>query len=188
MGGEQFEIKSNLFGDHMYENATVAIRVALDFKVPLRTIKVSLSKIEIPGRMQLIKKGKLRKGLNKKTVLILDGSHNFQQSEQVNKAISSKFKFKNRYCVISMINTKDPYSFLKTFKNKFKKIYFVNMEREKNVFPKEKLKDIADKLNIKSTIANNLDEIKKDLKNSSCLLLITGSLYFIGSLLDKNYK
>ena len=86
-----------------------------------------------------------------------------------------------------MINTKDPRSFLKPFKNKFKKIYFVNMEREKNVFPKEKLKDIADSLNIKSAIANNLDDIKEDLKDTSCdLFLITGSLYFIGSILKKN--
>ena len=61
------------------------------------------------------------------------------------------------------------------------------MEREKNVFPKEKLKSIADSLNIKSATANNLDDIKKDLKKSPCdLFLITGSLYFIGSILSKN--
>ncbi len=183
----KFEIKSNLLGEHMYENATVAIRIALDFKIPLRTIKIGLKRIEIPGRMQLIKKGKLREGFNRKTVLICDGAHNLNQSEQINKAISDKFKVKNKYCVISMINTKDPRSFLKPFKNKFKKIYFVNMEREKNVFPKEKLKYIADSLNINSCTANNLDDVKNDLKNSSCdLFLITGSLYFIGSILKKN--
>ena len=183
----KFEIKTNLLGDHMYENATVAIRIALDFKIPLKTIKIGLKRIEIPGRMQLIKKGKLREGFNRKTVLICDGAHNLNQSEQINKAISEKFKAKNKYCVISMINTKDPHSFLKPFKNKFKKIYFVNMEREKNVFPKEKLKYIADSLNINSCTANNLDDVKNDLKNSSCdLFLITGSLYFIGSILKKN--
>ena len=183
----KFEIKSNLLGDHMYENATVAIRIALDSKIPLKTIKIGLKRIEIPGRMQLIKRGKLRKGLNQKTILICDGAHNLNQSEQINKAISEKFKAKNKYCVISMINTKDPRSFLKPFKNKFKKIYFVNMEREKNVFPKEKLKYIADSLNINSCTANNLDDVKNDLKNSSCdLFLITGSLYFIGSILKKN--
>ena len=183
----KFEIKSNLLGDHMYENATVAIRIALDFKIPLKTIKAGLKRIEIPGRMQLIKKGKLRKGFSRKTVLICDGAHNLNQSEQINKAISGKFKVKNKYCVISMINTKDPRSFLKPFKNKFKKVYFVNMEREKNVFPKEKLKSIADSLNIKSATANNLDDIKKDLKQSPCdLFLITGSLYFIGSILNMN--
>ena len=183
----KFQIKSNLLGDHMYENATVAIRIALDLKIPLKTIEIGLKKIEILGRMQLIKRGKLRKGFSQKTILICDGAHNLNQSEQINKAISEKFKAKNKYCVISMINTKDPHSFLKPFKNKFKKIYFVNMEREKNVFPKEKLKYIADSLNINSCTANNLDDVKNDLKNSSCdLFLITGSLYFIGSILKKN--
>lgn len=182
-----FEIKSNLLGDHMYENITVAIKIALDQKIPPSIIKKGIKKINISGRMEMIKKGKLRKDLKDKDVLILDGAHNEQQSTEINKTIK-KIKIKNKFCIISMINTKDPYSFLKPFKNKFKKIYFVNMERQKNVFPKEELKKVADILKINSETAKDFDHVKKVLKKTSknYLLLVSGSLYFLGSLLSKN--
>ena len=116
----------------------------------------------------------------------MDGAHNNQQSAQVSKVIS-KLKSKSKIGVVSMINTKDPYSFLKPFRNIFKKIYFINMERQKNVFPKEKLKEIADKLKIESSVADNLDQIKKEFSDStSRCFVITGSLYFVGNLLAKN--
>ena len=181
-----FEIKSNLIGDHMYENITVAIKVALDQKIPTRIIKSGIRNINIPGRMQVIKKGMLRKGLKKNDILILDGAHNNQQSTQVSKVVS-KIKSKNKFCIISMINTKDPSSFLMPFRNKFKKIYFINMERQKNVFPKEKLKEIADKLRINSSIADSFNQVKTELSDTkSRCFVVTGSLYFVGNLLSKN--
>lgn len=181
-----FEIKSNLIGDHMYENMTVAIKIALDQKIPIQIIKSGIRNIDIPGRMQIVKRGMLRRGLKKNDILILDGAHNNQQSAQVSKVIS-KLKSKSKIGVVSMINTKDPYSFLKPFRNIFKKIYFINMERQKNVFPKEKLKEIADKLKIESSVADNLDQIKKEFSDStSRCFVITGSLYFVGNLLAKN--
>ncbi len=181
-----FKIRSNLIGDHMYENIVVAIKIALDLKISINQIKSGIKKIDIPCRMQFVKKGKLRKGLNKKDILILDGAHNNQQSSQIIKTIN-KLKNKNKFCVVSMINTKDPYSFLRPFKKKFKKIYFINMERQKNVIPKAELKRVADQLNIKAEVADDFNEIKKKLFNyrSKCLL-ITGSLYFVGNLLGKN--
>ena len=181
-----FEIKSNLIGDHMYENITLAVKIALDLKIPINKIKAGIKKINIPGRMQIIKKGNLRRGLNKKDSLILDGAHNFQQSTQLSKAINY-FKNKNKFCVISMINTKEPYSFLKPFRNKFKKIYFIDMKRQKNIYKKEKLKQVAEKLKIKSELAKDFNQVKKDLATySSKCLLVTGSLYFVGSLLKNN--
>ncbi len=181
-----FEIKSNLIGDHMYENITVAIKVALDQKIPIRVIKLGIQNVNIPGRMQVIKKGMLRKGLKERDTLILDGAHNNQQSTQVSKVIG-RIKSKNKIGIISMINTKDPYSFLKPFKNKFKKIYFINMERQKNVFPKEELIKVAERLKINSSIADNFDQIKRRYSDTkSRCFVVTGSLYFVGNLLSKN--
>tara|TARA_Y100001970_G_scaffold189148_1_gene230004 strand:+ start:1087 stop:2358 length:1272 start_codon:yes stop_codon:yes gene_type:complete len=181
----KFKIKSNLIGQHNYENAVVAIKVALDQGIPLKYIKSALKNIEIKGRIQLIKKGKLRKGLKSKDLLILDGAHNEQQSSQLVRALK-KFKGKEKYLVVSMINSKDPYSFLKPMKNKFKKIFFVNMERERNVIPKEKLDYIAKKLKINSATSKSFEKVKVDLKNVSKCLVVAGSLYFLGSLLKKN--
>ena len=179
-----FQLKSNLIGDYMYENMTPAIKLALDNNIPISTIKKGLLKVDIKGRLQIVKKGKLLRNLNSKDRLILDGAHNAQQSQRLVEVIN-EFKFKNKYAIISMINSKDPVSFLKPFKGKLNKIYFLDNPEQNNSIPKEKLKAVADKLKIKSEIKDSFQEAIKSnqLKN---LWLCTGSLYWVGYLLSKN--
>ncbi len=179
-----FQIKSNLIGDYMYENTAPAIKLALDNNIPISTIKKGLLKVDIKGRLQIVKKGKLLRNLNPKDKLILDGAHNAQQSERLVKVIN-EFKFKNKYAVISMINSKDPLSFLKPFKGKFNKLYFLDNTEQNNFIPKEKLKAIADKLKIRSEIKESISNTLKT-NQSKALWLCTGSLYWIGYLLSKN--
>jgi folylpolyglutamate synthase/dihydropteroate synthase len=180
-----FQIKSNLIGDYMYENMAPAIKLALDNNIPINTIKKGLLKVDIKGRLQIVRKGKLLRNLNSKDKLILDGAHNAQQSERLVK-VMNEFKFKNKYAVISMINSKDPVSFLKPFKGKFKKLYFLDNPEQNNFIPKEKLKAVADKLKIKSEIRSSFEEVIQSSK-SKTLWLATGSLYWMGYLLKKNY-
>ena len=168
----------------MYENMASAIKLALDNNIPISTIKKGLLNVDIKGRLQIVRKGKLLRNLNSKDKLILDGAHNAQQSERLVKVIN-EFKFKNKYAVISMINSKDPVSFLKPFKGKFNKIYFLDNPGQNNFIPKEKLKAVADKLKIKSEIKDNFQETIKSNK-SKALWLMTGSLYFVGFLLANN--
>tara|TARA_B100001093_G_scaffold92239_1_gene84328 strand:- start:309 stop:1589 length:1281 start_codon:yes stop_codon:yes gene_type:complete len=179
-----FQIKSNIIGDYMCENMAPAIKLALDSDIPISTIKKGLLNVDIKGRLQILKKGKLLKNLNSQDKLILDGAHNDQQSERLVKVIN-EFKFKNKYAVISMINSKDPVSFLKPFKGKFNKLYFLDNPEQSNFIPKEKLKAVADKLKIKSEIKENFQDAFKSNKSNS-LWLMTGSLYWIGYLLSKN--
>lgn len=181
-----FELKSNLFGDYMFENMAVAIKLAIDNKIPINAIKKGLLKINILGRLQILKKGKLLENLNSKDKIILDGAHNAQQSFRLIKVIK-KLKFKNKFAVISMINSKDPLSFLKPFKGNFKNIYFLDNPEQKNYIKKEELQKIAFGLNIRSETANNFEEIKKKMNDKgNSLCLCTGSLYWIGYLLSKN--
>ena len=177
-----FEIKSNLFGDYMYENMAVPIKIALDCKIPIKTIIKGLLKVNIQGRLQVLNNGNLLKKFGNNNKIVLDGAHNAQQSGRLVNVIK-ELKFKNRYAAISMINSKDPKSFLMPFKGKFKMIYFFDNPNQHNFIPKENLKKIAENLGIKSKIAYSFDEIRKD-KNS--LYLFTGSLYWIGYLLKKN--
>ena len=179
-----FQIKSNLVGDYMYENMAPAIKLAFDNGITMSAIKKGLLNINIKGRLQILKKGKLLKNLQSKDKLILDGAHNDQQSERLVKVIN-EFKFKNKYAVISMINSKDPVSFLKPFKGKFNKLYFLDNPEQNNFIPKEMLKAVADKLKIKSEIKDSFDSTLKSNK-SKALWLVTGSLYWIGFLLSRN--
>ena len=174
-----FIINSNLLGDFMYENAVLAIKIAIDEGISLSIIKKSLKNITMPGRMQEIKSRRLRKGLAK---VFADGGHNSLSSKSVCATLSSKYKNKNLYAVISMLSSKDPYSFLKPFKN-FKKIFFVNMNQN-NVYPKEKLNTIAKKLNIPSTISKDYYKaIKSITDKKNAIVLITGSFYYLQEII-----
>ena len=179
-----FQIKSNLIGDYMHENMAPAIKLALDSDIPISTIKRGLFKIDIKGRLQILKKGKLLKNLNSKDKLILDGAHNAQQSERLVK-VTNELKFKNKYAVISMINSKDPVTFLKPFKGKFNKLYFLDNPEQNNFISKERLKAVADKLKIRSEIKDSIPETLKS-NQSKTLWLFTGSLYWVGYLISKN--
>ena len=179
-----FQVKSNLIGDYMYENMAPAIKLALDNNIPINTIKKGLLKVDIKGRLQIVNKGKLLRNLNSQDKLILDGAHNAQQSERLVKVIK-EFKFKNKYAVISMINSKDPVSFLNPFKGKFNKLYFLDNPEQNNFISKEKLKVVADKLKIRSEIKESIPETFKS-NQSKTLWLCTGSLYWVGYLLSKN--
>ena len=161
-----------------------AIKLALDNNIPVSAIKRGLLKVDIKGRLQIVRKGKLLRNLNSKDRLILDGAHNAQQSESLVKVLK-EFKFKNKYAVISMINSKDPVSFLKPFKGKFNKLYFLDNPEQNNLIPKERLKSVADKLKIRSEIKESISETFKSNK-SKTLWLCTGSLYWVGYLLSKN--
>ena len=60
---QRFLINSNLLGDFMYQNAVLAIKVAIDEGIPLSVIKISLKTIKMNGRLQEIKTGKLKKNI-----------------------------------------------------------------------------------------------------------------------------
>ena len=177
-----FEIRSNLLGDFMYENAVLAIKVAIDEGIPLSIIKRSLTNLTIPGRMQEIKSGKLRKFLPNSTLIFADGAHNSLSSKSVCTALLNKYKNKDLYAIISMISSKDPSSFLKPFK-KFKKVFFVNM-KQSNVYPKETLFKISKKLNIRSTISENCNEAIKSISDKrNAVFLVTGSFYYLQEII-----
>ena len=179
---QSFIINSNLLGDFMYENAVLAIKIAMDEGISLSTIKKSLKNITLPGRMQQIKSGRLRKNLTKSTLVFCDGGHNELSSKSICTALSSKYKNKDLYAIISMISSKDPSSFLKPFKS-FKKIFFVNM-KQNNVYPKEKLNTIAKKLNIPSTVSKDCYEAIKSINDKkNAIFLITGSFYYLQEII-----
>ena len=179
---QRFLITSNLLGDFMYQNAVLAIKVAIDEEIPLSVIKTSLKSIKMNGRLQEIRSGKLKKILPKSSFLYADGAHNSLSSNSVCSALIQKYKNKKQYAIISMISTKDPRSFLKPFKN-FKKVFFVKM-KQNNAFEKEKLNQIAKNMKINSSVSKNCYEAIRSVKNKkNSVFLITGSFYYLQEII-----
>ena len=69
-------IKSNnINSSGLFDNLGLSIKIALDFGIQSKMIEKTIPKISYQGRLQYLSKGKLRKHLNKKDILLLDGAH-----------------------------------------------------------------------------------------------------------------
>jgi len=72
--------KLNTLGQHQVNNAILAIEVAKSLKISTSKIKLGLSKVKLPLRMEII---------SKKPLIILDGAHNPDKMETTVDAILS---------------------------------------------------------------------------------------------------
>jgi len=175
----------NILGEHQLDNISVAIMSARNlFNVEDESIKKAVTNIKLKGRLQEIKSGKLKK-LVKKNRLFIDGAHNIGSSKILSKWVESLNK--DVHLILGMMKDKDHLGFLKNFKNKVKSITLIDIPNQTGSITKEnfKLKVKNEFSNIK--IANSIKEsIKYNSKSSSSIILITGSLYLAGEVLNLN--
>ena len=102
--------------------------------------------------MQYVKKGKLRKYLNKNEELLLDGAHSNTSGKNLfNYLKTIKLPI---YCVWGMQKNKVPDQFLKEFKGIFKKIITVKIPNEPNSCSAKQLMSIANNQNYNVEVIN----------------------------------
>tara|TARA_Y100000590_G_scaffold449877_1_gene588733 strand:- start:420 stop:1685 length:1266 start_codon:yes stop_codon:yes gene_type:complete len=175
----------NVLGDHQISNIGTSIAVTKKlFNVKDHDIKNGITKIELKGRLQEIKSGKLKKivGSNR---LVCDGGHNINSS----KAIAEWIKKQNEdvHIIIGMMKDKDHKGFVECFKSIVKSITIIDIPNQEGSISKEefknKLNSIKEKINLSNSIEESLQSINK-YQNNICL--ITGSLYLIGEVLNLN--
>ena len=175
----------NILGDHQLENISTSIATTRKlFSIKDQDIKAAITKIELKGRLQEIKSGKLKDlvGANR---LICDGGHNINAA----KAIANWIKQQNQdvHLVVGMMKDKDHQGFIKCFKDIVKSITLIDIPNQEGSITKEefknKLNGINKKINLCESINKSIQSINK-YKNEICL--ISGSLYLIGEVLNLN--
>ena len=67
----------------LINNLALAIKVALDFGVPKKIIIQTIPKIQFEGRVQYLKKGKLKKLLKLQENLLIDGCHSIASAKNL---------------------------------------------------------------------------------------------------------
>ena len=67
----------------LIKNLGLAIKIALDLNINKKVIKKTIPKIKFEGRVQYIKKGKLKKILKKREKLLLDGCHSEKSAKNL---------------------------------------------------------------------------------------------------------
>ena len=176
----------NIEGKFQLDNIATAIATirSLKLNVNEEKIKKGITKIKTLGRLQEIKKGKL-KDLAKKNKLLLDGSHNPLGA----KVLVDYLDTLNcqKHLILGMMSNKDHQNYIRYFNKKISSLTIVDIPNQKNSMKrnilKNKLKldgiEIQSKPSIEEAI-NSLT-LKKDE-----IILITGSLYLAGEVLNLN--
>jgi len=176
----------NLEGEFQLSNVATAIATVRnidEINVSDENIKNGITKIKSIARFQEIKNGKL-KDLVKKNKIYIDGSHNSLGASVLSKHLSS-LKC-NKHIILGMMNNKDHIDYMDYFKNKISSLTTVDIPNQPNAISGEELmKKLKNSKNTKykKSIKEAIKSI--DLENKD-IIIITGSLYLAGEVLNQN--
>ena len=181
----QIPIRSNtIHSEGLINNLALAIKVALDFGVPQRTIIRTIPKIQFEGRIQYLIKGKLKKLLKPNEQLLIDGCHSMASGKNLYDYL--KTLKEPIYGIWGMQKNKLPENFIKSFNRIFKKIITVKILNEPNALKAEQLKSIAQKYMPTKTAPNIQSALKQLSSKEKKTIVVFGSLYLMGDVLSKN--
>ncbi len=174
----------NILGQFQLENISTAIATLrlLNINIKEKHIKNGITKIKNIARLQEIKSGKLKK-LIKNNRLILDGSHNEDGSRVLNEYLQTLDC--KKHVIIGMMANKDHEKYIKYFKN-ISSLTTIDIPGQPNSLSgmklKEKFKSVP---NIQ--YSESIEEAIKSITfEDNDVLIITGSLYLAGEVLNLN--
>jgi dihydrofolate synthase/folylpolyglutamate synthase len=177
--------KPNLIGEFQLENVSTAIATArqlTDYKITDEHIKNGITKIESIARLQEIKSGKL-KDLVKNNQLIVDGSHNALGAKVLNQHLQSLNC--KKHIILGMMANKDHNKYMDYFKD-IETLTTIDIPNQPNAIKgielKEKISNFSN-IDYKNSIEDAISSIKLQEND---IVLITGSLYLAGEVLNLN--
>ena len=174
----------NVLGQFQLENISSAIATlrALKLNISDDHFKKGVQNIKNIARLQEIKYGKL-KNLVKNNTLLVDGSHNEDGSIALNNYLNSLNC--NKHVIIGMMANKEHEKYISYFKD-ISSLITVDIPNQPNSISGKELKEKFK--NRKNTeYADNIENALKAIKpNQGDIILITGSLYLAGEVLNQN--
>ena len=174
----------NILGQFQLENISTAIATIRQLNLEIKDddIKKGIIKIESIGRLQEIKSGKI-KDLIKNNQLLLDGSHNEDGARVLNEYLQTLDC--NKHFIIGMMSNKDHEKYISYFKD-ISSLTTVDIPNQPNAISGKKLKEkFGNVSNVK--YEENIEKaIKSLILKENDMLIITGSLYLAGEILNLN--
>ncbi|MDC3025904.1 Mur ligase family protein [Candidatus Pelagibacter sp.] len=174
----------NLMGQFQIDNSATAVAATrnLDLNITDENIKSGITKIKSIARLQEIKSGKL-KDLCKNNQLFIDGSHNPLGAKVLNDYLQT-LKCK-KHIILGMMANKDHEEYISYFKN-ISSLTTIDIPNQPNSIKGEDLKNKLNNfpnLNYEKSVEDALKKISTDKDD---IILITGSLYLAGEVLNLN--
>ena len=177
--------KPNLPGEFQLENISAAIatvRQLTDYPITDENIKNGITKIESIARLQEIKLGKL-KNLVKNNKLFIDGTHNPLGAKALNQYLQSLNC--RKHIILGMMSNKDHNKYVNYFKD-IETLTAIDIPNQPNAIKgnelKEKIKNFKN-IEYQNSIENAIKSINLEEND---IILITGSLYLAGEVLNLN--
>jgi dihydrofolate synthase / folylpolyglutamate synthase len=175
----------NVKGQFQLENVSTAIatvRIIKNFDIKDTHIQQGITKIDSIARLQEIKSGKLKE-LVKNNKLFIDGSHNPLGAKVLNEYLQSLDC--NKHIILGMMANKDHKDYMSYFKD-ISTLTTIDIPNQLNSI---KGKELKDKLNTLKNIEYKetiTDAIRSIPIKENDIILITGSLYLAGEVLNVN--
>mgnify|MGYP001477913476 CR=1 FL=1 len=173
--------KPNLIGEFQIDNIAAAIATLrnLDFQIQENHIKNGITKIKSIARLQEIKSGKI-KDLCKNNKIFVDGSHNPLGAEALNKYLDN-FNC-NKHIILGMMKNKDHNKYMSYFKN-ISSLTTVDIPNQTNAINGIELKNKFPNAQFRESIQEAINKLNLEEND---IVLITGSLYLAGEVLNLN--
>ena len=176
--------KPNVLGEFQIENIATGIATIrnLDLQIKDTNIKNGITKIKSIARLQELKSGKL-KNLCKNNKIFVDGSHNPLGAKVLNKYLESLNC--NKHMIVGMMSNKDHEGYMNYFKN-ISTLTTIDIPNQPNAIKGKELKQKLynfPNVDYKESIEDAINSIT--LSNND-IILITGSLYLAGEVLNLN--
>ncbi len=175
----------NVKGQFQLENISTAIatlRSLNHLKVSEKHIKDGITKIKSIARLQEIDSGNLKE-LVKNNKLLVDGSHNPLGAKVLNKYLESLNC--NKHIILGMMNNKDHNDYMSYFKN-ISSLTTIDIPNQPNSIKGKALKSKLNSFENVQYKESIIDAIKSIPVKENDIILITGSLYLAGEVLNLN--
>ena len=182
-GGLQLPIP-NVLGQFQLENISTAIALVRTLNIGIENehIQRGITKINSLARLQEIKSGKL-KDLIKNNKLIIDGSHNEDGARVLNEYLQT-LKC-NKHVVIGMMANKNHEKYISYFKD-ISTLTTIDIPGQPNSISGKELKEKFKRFPNVQYKENIEQAIKSIPLTENDLIIITGSLYLAGEMLNLN--
>ena len=174
----------NVLGQFQLENISTAIATirTLNLGIEDNKIENGIQKIHNLARLQEIKSGKLKE-LVKNNTLLVSGDHNPDGARVVNEYLQTLDC--NKHIILGMMSNKDHNEYISYFKN-ISTLTTIDIPNQPNSIGG---KDLKNKLNSFKNVQYKediFDAIKSISVKKNDIILITGSLYLAGEILNLN--
>ena len=174
----------NILGQFQLENISTAIATIRTLNLGIKgdQIENGIQKIHNLARLQEIKSGKLKE-LVKNNTLLISGDHNPDGARVVNEYLQTLDC--DKHIILGMMSNKDHNEYISYFKN-ISTLTTIDIPNQPNSISG---KDLKNKLNSFKNVQYKediFDAIKSISVKKNDVILITGSLYLAGEILNLN--